>query len=73
MRADQVAGDFYFGLAGFIHFFVGWTLLSISQKRIGAARTSAIMGVTPFFASARRNAAWAILDDLGLEIPFKTA
>ena len=42
----------YFGLAGFIHFFVGWTLLSISQKRIGAARTGAIMGATPLFATA---------------------
>lgn len=42
----------YFGLAGFIHFFLGWTLLSISQKRIGAARTGAIMGGTPLFATA---------------------
>ncbi len=26
--------------AGLLHFFVGWTLLNASQKRIGAARTS---------------------------------
>lgn len=40
----------YFALAGLIHFFIGWTLLSVSQKRIGAARTSALVGTTPLFA-----------------------
>ena len=30
-----------FAVAGFIHFFVGWTLIGISQAQIGAARTSA--------------------------------
>ena len=39
----------YFVIAGFIHFFVGWTLLSISQNRIGAARTGAIIGTLPVF------------------------
>ncbi len=39
-----------FGLAGFIHFFLGWTFLSLSQKRIGAARTGALIGTTPLFA-----------------------
>jgi drug/metabolite transporter (DMT)-like permease len=38
-----------FGLAGFIHFFVGWTFLSLSQKLVGAARTSALIGATPLF------------------------
>lgn len=41
----------YFGMAGFIHFFMGWTLLSVSQKQIGAARTGALMGATPLFAA----------------------
>jgi drug/metabolite transporter (DMT)-like permease len=41
-----------FGLAGLIHFFVGWTLLSVSQKKVGAARTGALVGATPLFASA---------------------
>ncbi len=41
-----------FGLAGFIHFFVGWTLLSVSQQKVGAARTGALVGATPLFASA---------------------
>jgi drug/metabolite transporter (DMT)-like permease len=39
-----------FGLAGFIHFFLGWTLLTLSQKRVGAARTGALIGATPLFA-----------------------
>ena len=50
---SQITGEalLFFGLAGFIHFFLGWTLLSISQKRIGAARTGAIMGATPVFGT----------------------
>lgn len=39
-----------FGLAGFIHFYLGWTLLSISQNKVGAARTGALLGATPLFA-----------------------
>ena len=40
-----------FAVAGFIHFFVGWTFLNASQKRIGAARTSPLIGTTPLFAT----------------------
>jgi drug/metabolite transporter (DMT)-like permease len=40
-----------FGLAGLIHFFLGWTLLNISQNRVGAARTGALVGATPPFAT----------------------
>jgi drug/metabolite transporter (DMT)-like permease len=40
-----------FALAGLIHFFLGWTLLSVSQKRVGAARTGALIGSTPLFAA----------------------
>jgi len=40
-----------FGLAGFIHFFLGWTLISISQVRVGAARTGALVGTAPLFAA----------------------
>lgn len=40
---------FNFGLAGFIHFFLGWTFLSLSQKLVGASRTSALVGATPVF------------------------
>lgn len=41
----------FFSLAGLIHFFVGWTFLSISQTRVGAARTGALVGSTPLFAT----------------------
>jgi drug/metabolite transporter (DMT)-like permease len=41
-----------FGLAGFVHFFLGWTFLTLSQKRVGAARTGALIGTTPLFAFA---------------------
>jgi drug/metabolite transporter (DMT)-like permease len=40
-----------FSIAGMIHFFIGWTFLNASQKRIGAARTSAMIGTTPLFAT----------------------
>ena len=39
-----------FGLAGPVHFFLGWTFLNLSQKLVGAARTSALIGTTPLFA-----------------------
>jgi drug/metabolite transporter (DMT)-like permease len=42
----------YFGLAGFVHFLLGWTFLTLSQKRVGAARTGALIGATPLFAFA---------------------
>lgn len=40
-----------FALAGFFHFFVGWTFLNTSQKRIGASRTSPLIGSTPLFGA----------------------
>ena len=42
---------FYFAAAGFIHFFIGWTLLNASQKKIGAARTSPLTGTNPLFGA----------------------
>ncbi|HLF90985.1 MAG TPA: DMT family transporter [Anaerolineales bacterium] len=41
-----------FSLAGFFHFLIGWTFLNASQKRIGAARTSSLIGTTPLFSGA---------------------
>lgn len=40
-----------FSLAGVIHFSIGWTFLTISQRRIGAARTGALIGTSPLFGS----------------------
>jgi drug/metabolite transporter (DMT)-like permease len=41
-----------FALAGFVHFFAGWTFMNASQKRVGAARTSPLIGTTPLFGAA---------------------
>jgi drug/metabolite transporter (DMT)-like permease len=41
-----------FGVAGLVHFFLGWTFLTLSQKLVGAARTGALIGTTPLFAFA---------------------
>jgi drug/metabolite transporter (DMT)-like permease len=41
----------YFVAAGFFHFLIGWTFLNASQQRIGAARTSPLIGTNPLFAT----------------------
>jgi drug/metabolite transporter, DME family len=41
----------WFVLGGAAHFFVGWTLLNISQQRIGAARTSPLISTVPIFGA----------------------
>jgi len=40
-----------FAAAGFFHFLIGWTFLNASQKKIGAARTSPLIGTTPLFGT----------------------
>jgi drug/metabolite transporter, DME family len=40
-------GDF--ALAGLLHFLAGWSLLNVSQQRIGAARTSPLLTTVPVF------------------------
>jgi drug/metabolite transporter (DMT)-like permease len=40
-----------FSLAGILHFFIGWTFLNASQKLIGAARTSSLIGTIPIFGA----------------------
>jgi drug/metabolite transporter (DMT)-like permease len=40
-----------FALAGIIHFSLGWTFLTFSQRRIGAARTGALIGTSPLFGT----------------------
>jgi drug/metabolite transporter (DMT)-like permease len=41
-----------FLIAGGLHFFVGWTLLNLSQHRIGAARTSPLLATAPLWGLA---------------------
>jgi len=50
LRVVPLSAYVNFGLAGFIHFFLGWTFLSISQKLVGASRTGALVGSAPLFA-----------------------
>jgi drug/metabolite transporter (DMT)-like permease len=38
-----------FAAAGVLHFVAGWTCLNVSQKRIGAARTSPLLVTVPLF------------------------
>ena len=51
------AGLLWFAGAGLIHFLVGWTLLNMSQMRIGAARTSPLLATNPVWGAAIA-AAW---------------
>ena len=51
------AGVAWFAAAGVVHFFVGWTLLNMSQMRIGAARTSPLLSTSPVWGAAIA-AAW---------------
>jgi drug/metabolite transporter, DME family len=39
----------WFAAAGLVHFCVGWTLLNLSQERLGAARTSPLLATVPLF------------------------
>jgi drug/metabolite transporter (DMT)-like permease len=40
-------GGLAFAAAGLVHFVFGWTALTLSQRKIGAARTGSIMGAAP--------------------------
>jgi drug/metabolite transporter (DMT)-like permease len=40
-----------FAAAGWVHFLVGWTLLNLSQERLGAARTSPLLACNPLFGA----------------------
>jgi len=49
LAAAPAASLLYFAGAGVLHFIAGWTLLNVSQKRIGAARTSPLLTSVPLF------------------------
>jgi drug/metabolite transporter (DMT)-like permease len=49
LAAAPAAALGWFAAAGLVHFFVGWTLLNLSQARLGAARTSPLLATTPLF------------------------
>jgi drug/metabolite transporter, DME family len=45
-------GTVSFVLAGALHFFLGWTLVNLSQQRIGAARSAPLLATTPMWGIA---------------------
>jgi drug/metabolite transporter (DMT)-like permease len=49
LAAAPAAAWAWFAAAGLVHFTVGWTLLNLSQARLGAARTSPLLASTPLF------------------------
>jgi drug/metabolite transporter (DMT)-like permease len=49
LGGGSAAGIAWFAGAGVVHFFGGWTFLSLSQSRIGAARTSPLISTAPVF------------------------
>lgn len=51
LRGISLATIFNFAMAGLIHFLLGWTFLTVSQHRVGAARTGALIGAAPLFAT----------------------
>ena len=51
LRSATARGIGFFVAAGLVHFFAGWTFLNVSQKRIGAARTSPLIATTPLFGA----------------------
>jgi drug/metabolite transporter (DMT)-like permease len=51
LATAPVSAMFAFGAAGIIHFFFGWTFLSLSQQQIGAANTGVVTAATPLIGS----------------------
>lgn len=51
VTAAPVSSIVFFGAAGIVHFFFGWTFLSLSQQQVGASRTGATAAATPLVAS----------------------
>lgn len=51
LREATAAALLWFAAAGLVHFFVGWTLLNMSQMRIGAARTSPLLATNPVWGA----------------------
>jgi len=57
LLSGELAGAFHaplwalgdFAIAGLLHFLCGWSMLNLSQQRIGAARTSPLLTTVPVF------------------------
>jgi drug/metabolite transporter (DMT)-like permease len=51
LAAAPIAAILYCAAAGLVHFFCGWTLLGMSQMRLGVARTGVVIGTVPLFGA----------------------
>jgi drug/metabolite transporter (DMT)-like permease len=51
LRDASAEAILWFAGAGLVHFFVGWTLLNMSQMWIGAARTSPLLATNPVWGA----------------------
>lgn len=51
LAAAPLAAIAFCAAAGFVHFFCGWTLLGLSQLRLGVARTGVVIGTVPLFGA----------------------
>lgn len=51
VRGATTASLLAFGAAGAIHFSLGWTLLGMSQVRLGAAGAGVVIGAVPLFGA----------------------
>jgi drug/metabolite transporter (DMT)-like permease len=58
LRTAPPGALIHFSLAGLMPFFVGWTFLNASQKRIGASRTSPLIATNPLFAALIAMLTW---------------
>jgi len=47
LAGAPVSSWLYFSAATFIHFVAGWTLIALSQQRVGVARTGALVAAAP--------------------------
>lgn len=66
LGAAPLSAILHFAAAGIVHFFFGWTFLSLSQQRDGAARTGATAGATPIVGTIL--AALALGEGVGIVI-----
>jgi drug/metabolite transporter (DMT)-like permease len=51
LRNATTAALAWFAAAGLVHFALGWTLLNMSQMRVGAALTSPLISTNPVFGA----------------------
>ena len=51
LRVAPVASFAWFAVAGGVHFFFGWTFLTLSQRKVGASRTGVLTGTAPLFGT----------------------